>query len=91
MFLTWIILGMAVAAAGAIIVTVIITATVIRDLMQNDSSMNKSLSATIEKKLKDDNHTVIRVKLKDYNGNTTTQEIKSDKGATVYEGQIIFK
>lgn len=91
MFLTWIIIGMVVAAAGAITVAVLITAAVIRELMQSNSSMNNSLSATIEKKFKDGNHTVIKVKLKDYSGNTSTQEIRSDKGASVYEGQTIYK
>ena len=91
MLLTWILLGIAVAAAGVITVAVLITAAVIRDLMQNNSSMNNSLSATIEQKFKDGNHTVIKVKLKDYNGNTSSQQIRSELGASVYEGQTIYK
>ena len=91
MFLTWIILGMVVAAAAVITVTVVITAAVIRDLMHNNSSMNNSFSATVEKKFKDGNHTVIKVKLRDNSGNTSTQEIRSEQGASVYEGQTIYK
>lgn len=91
MLLTWILIGIAVATAGVITVAVLITATVIRDLMQNDSSMNNSFSATIEKKFKDGNHTVIKVKLKDYSGNTSTQKIRSEFGASVYEGQTIYR
>lgn len=91
MFLTWLLIGMAVAAVGVITVTVLITASVIKDLLNNNSSMNNSFSATVEKKFKDGNHTVIKVKLKDYSGNTSTQEIRSEKGASVYEGQTIYK
>lgn len=82
---------MAVAAVGVITVTVLITASVIKDLLNNNSSMNNSFSATVEKIFKDGNHTVIKVKLKDYSGNTSTQEIRSEKGASVYEGQTIYK
>lgn len=91
MWLTWLLLGMIVTAAGVITVSVLITAAVIRELMRNNSSMSNSFSATVEKKLKEGNHTVIKVKLKDYNGNTSTQEIRSEKGASVYEGQTIYK
>ena len=82
---------MAVAAVGVITVTVLITASVLKDLLNNNSSMNNSFSATVVKKFKDGNHTVIKVKLKDYSGNTSTQEIRSEKGASVYEGQTIYK
>lgn len=81
---------MVVAAAGVITVAVLITAAVIKELMRNNSSMQNSLSATIENKFKDGNHTVIKVKLRHNNGSTSTQEIRSDKGATVYEGQTIY-
>lgn len=91
MLLTWILIGMVAAAAGVITVTVLITAAVIKELMRNNSSMNNAFSATIEKKMKDGNHTIIKVRMEDYNGNKSTQEIRSEVGASVYEGQKIYK
>ena len=91
MYLTWVLIGLFTAAAGVITVAVFITADVIRELMRNNSQMNNAFSATIERKFKEGNHTVIKVRLKDYSGNISNQEIRSERGASVYEGQIIYK
>lgn len=83
---------MVVAAAGVITLTVFITLSVIKELLRNEpSKMNNAVSATIQKKLQDGNHTVIKVNLKNSCGQTTTKEIRTDKGSSVYEGQTIYK
>lgn len=92
MLLTWLILGMVVVGAGVITLTVFITAAIIKEILRDDSvNTNNALSATVQKKFQDGNHTVIKINLKNSNGSTTTKEIRTDKGASVYEGQTIYK
>lgn len=92
MFLTWMIIGLAVSAIAVITVSVLITVRVIKEILNsNDTGLNNPMSATIESKLKDGNHTKIKVKFKDIYGNTSTREIRSEQGADVYTGQTIYK
>lgn len=92
MLLTWVLIGLAVSAIAVITVSVVITSWVIKEILNSgDTGLSNPVSAKIESKLKDGNHTKIKVKFKDIYGNTSTREIRSDQGADVYTGQTIYK
>ncbi len=92
MFLTWLIIGLVATAAAVITVSVVITTSLIINMMREGSNgFDNAFSAEIESKLKDGNHTKIKVKLSDIHGNKKIREIKSEYGANVYVGQKIYK
>lgn len=91
MLLTWILLSMVVAVAGVITLTVIISASVIRELLGNSDIINDGFSAKVESKIQDGNHTIIKINFKNKQGQSTKREIRSEKGANVYVGQTIYK
>jgi len=84
----WIVAG--IIAAGIITVSVVITVSIIRDLLNDSNVIEDGFSAHIERKIQDGNYTKIKVNFKNLKGNTVTKEIKSEYGADVYEGQTIY-
>lgn len=92
MFLTWVLIGLAASALAVITVSVLITISVIREILNSgDTGLSNPMSAKIESKLRDGNHIIIKVKFKDIYGNTSTREIRSEQGANVDPGQTIYK
>ncbi len=92
MLLTWLIVGLVATAAAVITVSVVITASlIIRMMREGSNGFDNSLSAHIENKIREGNHTKIKVKLSDIHGNTKIREIRSEYGANVYVGQTIYK
>lgn len=91
MLLTWVLLGMVVAAAGVITLAVVISASVIRELLGNSDIIDDGFSAKVESKIQDGNHTIIKVNCKNKLGQSTKREIRSEKGANVSVGQTIYK
>lgn len=85
----WLLFSASVAAI-VVTVSVLITASVIKGLMQkNEGVFQNSVSAMVMKKINERGHKIVKIGLKDKFGNTKTAEIRSDVGANVYEGQVI--
>ena len=92
MFLTWVLIGLVASTIAVITVSVVITSWVIKEILNSgDTGLDNPISAAIESKLKDGSRTKIKVRFKDIYGNTRIREIRSDQGADVYTGQIIYK
>lgn len=82
--LLWWIIGSIILAGGAILIAAIITKQVIKDLLNSDKDGFKEAKfATVLSKKLEGEHTVVKVKLTDFQGNSCEREIRSTQGATV--------